>query len=109
MQFVYLIAGMFMVTFSIRYFLLPLSGRFRLPVRIQEALKYVPPAVLTAIIVPAVLIPDGRHLQLTATNPYLLGALGTALIGWLSKHLLFTILGGMVFFAICQWALVILR
>jgi branched-subunit amino acid transport protein len=107
MQTVYMIAGMFLVTFSIRYILLPLSGRIRLSSGVQESLKYVPPAVLTAIIIPAVLLPDGHHLQFTATNPYLLGAICTALIGWFSKNLLLTIVGGMVAFAICQWALVL--
>ena len=109
METVYLIAGMFLVTFSIRYGLLPLSGRIRFSPGIQRTLNYVPPAVLTAIIVPAVLMPDGRSLQLTVTNPYLIGALSTAFIGWFSKNLLVTIIGGMAVFAATQWAVVLLH
>ncbi len=102
METLYLVAGMAGVTFSIRYVLLPLSGRIKFSDSMQRALRYVPPAVLTAIIVPAALIPDGRTLQLTWTNPYLVGAVLTVLIGWFGKHLLLTIVGGMVGFALWQ-------
>lgn len=105
MQIVWMIAGMALVTFLIRYSLLPLSGRFNLPAGVQSALRYVPPAVLTAIIVPAILYPDGRHLHATYTNPYLMGALITAGIGVVSKSLLMTILAGMGSFIVWQWAL----
>lgn len=109
MQTVYMIAGMFLVTFGIRYILLPLSGNYQLPDRLQGILKYAPPAVLTAIIVPAALIPDGHHLHLSASNPYLVGSICTVLIGWFSKNLLLTIVGGMVSFGLCQWILVLLH
>jgi branched-subunit amino acid transport protein len=99
------ITGMALVTFSIRYLLLPLSGRIVFSGRMQRALSYVPPAVLTAIIVPAALIPNGGDLQLSWRNPYLVGALLTMAIGWLCKNMLVTILGGMMAFAGWQWLL----
>ncbi len=105
METVYLIAGMFIVTFSIRYGLLPLSGRIRFSPGMQRALNYVPPAVLTAIIVPMALIPDGQTLQVSITNPYLVGTVFTVLIGWFSKNLMITIVGGMAVFGMCQWVL----
>jgi branched-subunit amino acid transport protein len=70
-----------------------------------RALSYVPPAVLTAIIVPAATMPDGHTFWISATNPYLIGAVFTALIGWFGKRLLLTITGGMAVFFICQWIL----
>jgi branched-subunit amino acid transport protein len=97
-----MIAGMAMVTFAIRYLLFPLSGRIRFSDNLKRALGYVPPAVLTAIIVPATLIPDGQALNLTWANAYLAGAVITAVIGWLSKNLLITIVGGMAGFALWQ-------
>jgi len=103
MQTFYMIAGMALVTFGLRYLLLPLSGRLKLSATIRRALGYVPPVVLTAIIVPAVLIPDGNRLQLNLANAYLAGALITALIGKLCKNLLVTILGGMAAFAVWQY------
>ena len=105
METVYLIAGMFFVTFSIRYGLLPMSGRIRFSPGIQRALSYVPPAVLTAIIVPMALMPDGQTLQVSIANPYLVGTVLTVLIGWFSKKLMVTIVGGMAVFGVCQWVL----
>jgi branched-subunit amino acid transport protein len=107
METVYLIAGMFLVTFSVRYALLPLSGRIRFSPGIERALRYVPVAVLTAIIAPAAMMPGGDTLQLSPANPYLIGAVFTAIIGWFGKNLLITIIGGMAVFAICQWVLAI--
>jgi branched-subunit amino acid transport protein len=105
METVWLVSGMALVTFSIRYLLLPLSGRIRFSPIVQRALGYVPPAVLTAIIVPAALLPDGGGLQLTWHNPYLIGAVLTAAIGWRFRNMLLTILGGMAAFAAWQWVL----
>jgi len=105
METVWIVAGMALVTFSIRYVLLPLSGRVRFSPTMQRALSYVPPAVLTAIIVPAALMPDGRYMQLTWRNPYLIGTVLTVVIAWLCRNMLLTILGGMAFFAGWQWLL----
>jgi len=105
METFYLIAGMFFVTFSIRYGLLPLSGRIWFSPGVQRALSYVPPAVLTAIIVPMALIPDGQTLMVSIANPYLVGTVFTVLIGWFSKNLMVTIVGGMAVFGMCQWVL----
>ena len=102
METVYLIAGMFFVTFSTRYGLLPLSGYIRFSPGMQRALSYVPPAVLTAIIVPMALIPDGQTLKVSIANPYLVGTVFTGLIGWFSKNLMITIVGGMAVFGMCQ-------
>lgn len=101
----FLIAGMALVTFSIRYVLLPLSGRIRFSKGMQRALGYVPPSVLTAIIAPAALIPDGQTLFVSWGNPYGVGAVATILIAWFSKNLLTTIVGGMACFALWQWML----
>ena len=108
MQTLWLVAGMACVTFAIRYILLPLSGRFRFSNSMQRALSYVPPSVLTAIIVPAALIPDGQTLSITWTNPYCIGAILTILIGWFSNNLLITIVGGMAGFALWQWMLTLM-
>lgn len=102
----YLVAGMALVTFSIRYGLLPLSGRINISGRMRNALRYVPPVVLTAIIVPAVLYPNGQtFLHVSFNNAYLVGAIATVVIGKLSKNLLITILCGMACFGLWQWIL----
>jgi branched-subunit amino acid transport protein len=103
MDTVFLVAGMAAVTFLLRYLLLPLSDKLTLSNGMRRALRYVPPVVLTAIIVPAVLIPDGQSYHVSWQNPYLVGAVVTAIIGKVTKNLLITIIAGMAFFALWQW------
>jgi branched-subunit amino acid transport protein len=99
------ITGMALVTIAARYPVLALVGKIPLPDSILRALKYVPPAVLTAIIVPAmVFTPDGS-LDLRLTNSYLVAGIMTAVIAWRSKNLLLTIILGMGSLWIWQWLL----
>jgi len=100
-----LIAGMVAVTFAARYLPLVMAGRLRLPRVVETALRYVPVAVLTAITVPAVLMPKGT-LEVQVGNPYLFGSLAAILVAWLTKRLLPTIVGGMAVFLF--WKLVVL-
>jgi branched-subunit amino acid transport protein len=71
-----MIGGMMAVTFGIRYALFAVADRIRMAPWLESALKFIPPAVLTAITVPAVLLPDGR-LDVSPSNPYLVAALVT--------------------------------
>ncbi|SMC54522.1 Branched-chain amino acid transport protein [Desulfocicer vacuolatum DSM 3385] len=100
---IYMLVGMTLVTFGIRYVMFPISGRFEFPALFQRGLRYVPPVVLTAIIVPSVLMHDGETLDLSLTNPYLIGAIAACVIGGLFKNLLLTIVVSMVIFLGCQW------
>lgn len=99
-----LILGMLVITFSIRYSLFAFPN-LRFPPVIRQGLHYVPTAVLTAIVVPGMLLPDGRHWQLSLDNAYLLAGLATIAIAALSRHLLATIGGGLLVFFILRWAL----
>lgn len=101
----YLIAGMAAITFTIRYSLLYLGGRFQLSPKMTDLLRYVPPAVLTAIVVPAVLMPSGDSLMLTPTNARLMGAIVAVVVSYKTKNLLLTIGLGMVTFLLWQWVL----
>lgn len=97
-----MILGMMLVTFGVRYPVLALIGRVPLPERLFAALKYVPAAVLTAIIVPAVLMPDGETLALGLDNPYPIAAIIAVLVAWRTKSLLFTLAAGMAALWILQ-------
>ena len=90
-----LIAGMALVTLAVRYPALALLGKIPLPAGIFRALNYVPPVVLTAIIVPAVLFKHDQ-LLLTPANDYLVAGLIALLVAWRSKNLLLTIVLGML-------------
>ena len=92
-----IILGMALVTFAVRYPVLALVGRMSLPEPVLRALKYVPPAVLTAIVVPAVLLPEGE-LAVRLDNAYLIGAIVAVIIAWRTRSLLWTILIGMAIF-----------
>lgn len=96
-----LVGGMALVTFAIRYPVLALSGRLKLPEQLLQALNYVPPAVLTAIIVPATLVESG-DLWLSWENPRIGGAIAALAIGLWRKNLLLTIVVGMGTFLIWQ-------
>ncbi|NDJ51594.1 MAG: AzlD domain-containing protein [Chloroflexi bacterium] len=100
-----LIGGMALVTYLIRYPVMSLVGRVQLPERFIQALKYVPVAVLTAIIAPAMLLPQGR-LDLSLTNASLLGGIAAIGIAALTKNLLITIVGGLLIFFLLQALLV---
>lgn len=96
---VVLIFGMMLVTFGVRYPVLAIFGRIQLPNRIFRALRFVPPAVLTAIIAPSVLTPNGT-LALRYTNAYLVAAIIAGIVAWRSKNTLMTIVAGMATFLI---------
>jgi branched-subunit amino acid transport protein len=100
---IYLVTGMAVVTFGIRYIIFPISKRFKFSKLFEHVLSYVPPVVLTAIIVPSVLMPNGGALTLKLTNPYLIGAIAACFIGGIFKNLLLTIVMSMVVFLGAQW------
>jgi len=104
-QEIVLIAGMVAVTFGARFVPLALAERLRLPRIVEAALRFVPVAVLTAITVPAVLMPQGA-LEVNLGNPYLFGSLAAIVVAWLSKRLLPTIVAGIAVFVF--WKLVVL-
>ncbi len=94
-----LIIGMTAVTFGVRYPVLAITGRISLPRSMTDALKFIPPAVLTAIIVPAVLMPGGEF-DIGYTNAYLIAGSIAAVVAWRRQNLLLTIGVGMgVFWA----------
>ncbi|GAB4371898.1 MAG: hypothetical protein Kow00121_13770 [Elainellaceae cyanobacterium] len=98
-----LITGMALVTFLIRYPLIAMSGRINLSPQFLKLLGYVPPVVLTAIVVPAVLMPTGNELLIDHTNARLVGAIAAILVGFWKGQLLLTIVVGMLVFFGWQW------
>lgn len=90
-----LIAGMALVTYMVRYPLLELVGKIPLPDRLFRALRYVPPAVLAAIIAPTILMPEGE-IALTPSNPFLVAGIIAGLVAWKTKNLLLTVAIGMI-------------
>lgn len=94
---VLLVFGMMLVTFGVRYPVLALVGRVNLPDAVLRALKYVPPAVLTAIIFPATFMPGGEA-RFSLDNAYIIGFLTAVGVSWRTRSLLWTITLGMAAF-----------
>lgn len=90
-----IIIGMGLVTFGIRLVPIVLLGRIEIPLIVQRALRFVPPAVLTAIVVPELLYRDGQ-LAVAVTNARLLAGLIAIGVAWRTKNALITIGVGMV-------------
>jgi branched-subunit amino acid transport protein len=97
-----MVLGMMAVTFGVRYPVLALVSKLSLPQAVLDALKFVPPAVLTAIIAPAVLMPAGQ-VDFRLNNAYLIAGIAAALISWRTKNLLLTIVLGMAIFLGLRW------
>ena len=98
------IAAMAAITFAIRYSFFALKPETAFPPWVGRVLAYVPVAVLTAIVVPMVLIPDGQHWELTWRNEWLLGAATSGAIAWRYGKLLLAIVVGFVVFFAWRWA-----
>jgi branched-subunit amino acid transport protein len=99
-----IILGMGLVTYAIRLSLIVLLGRFEVPPLVRRALRFVPPAVLSALILPELLLPGGA-LDLSLGNPRLLAGTLAALVVWRSRNALLAIAVGMVALWILQAAL----
>lgn len=91
-----------LITFGIRFSLIYLFGRFEVPETMRRALHYVPPAVLSAIILPELLLRDG-NLDLTFTNTRLLAGIIAIVTAWFTRNTLITILVGMAALLLLQW------
>jgi branched-subunit amino acid transport protein len=104
MTYWWLILGMAAITFLMRYSLFAWPN-LRFPPLVRQGLHYVPTAVLTAIVMPGMLLPDGAHWQLSLGNAYLLAGIVSIGIAAISRNLLATIGGGLLVFFLLRWAM----
>jgi branched-subunit amino acid transport protein len=96
-----IIIGMGLVTFAVRLLPIILLERIEIPIIVQRALRFVPPAVLSAIIFPELLQPKGTF-DLSLTNVRLLAGVIAALVAWRTKNVIWTIAAGMIALWILQ-------
>ena len=90
-----IVIAMGIVTFGIRLVPIVLLGRIEIPLVIQRALRFVPPAVLTAIVVPELLY-HNNQVDVSLTNVRLLAGLIAIVVAWRTKNALITIGAGMI-------------
>ena len=90
------VLGMGVVTYAVRLSVLVFVSHTSLPHAVRDALRFVMPAVLFAIILPAVLyVGEDRSLELTLGNERLLAAAFAAAVARLTNNVWLTVATGM--------------
>jgi len=89
------IIGMGAITYGLRLSLILLLGRVEIAPRVRRALRFVPPAVLSALILPEVVLTNGV-LDLSLGNSRLLAAIVAAAIAWRVKNTFATVAAGLI-------------
>lgn len=95
------IVGMGLITYAIRLSLFLLPEQVVLPPWLLAALRYVPAAVLSAIILPELLMPAG-NLDLSIGNERLLAGLLAIIVAWRTRNVFLTVTVGMVMLWLLQ-------
>jgi branched-subunit amino acid transport protein len=89
-----LIAGLTATSIGTRGSFILFFARLEVPRAVQRGLRFVPAAVFTALLVPAVAFADGS-LSLGLGNAKLVAALVAAPVAWWTRNTIVTILAGM--------------
>jgi len=90
-----------LLTFSIRLSFIFLLERVAVPGWFKPSLRFVPAAVLSAIILPEISAPNGL-LDISWRNPQLLSGIVAVLVAWRTKNVLLTIIVGIAALLIFQ-------
>lgn len=99
-------AGMGVITLALRTSFLLLQDRVELPRWLERALRFVPAAVLAAIVAPALVRGEAPALPgLPALDARLLAGLLAAAVAWRTKNMLATIGVGMAALWTLTWLL----
>ena len=97
--FVMLLGGL--LTFGMRLSFIYLFGRVHVPDGVRRALRFVPPAVLSALVLPELVMPSGQ-LDMSLGNHRWLAGLIAILVAWRTRSVLLTILAGMAALLLLQ-------
>jgi len=89
------------LTFLTRLSFIALAGRWDAPPLFRSALRFVPVAILTAIVVPELVLHTGT-LDVSLTNARLMAGLIAILVAWRTKNTVLTIVIGMAVFWVLQ-------
>lgn len=97
---VFVLAGL--ATYAIRLSFIVFVDHRSMPPLLVRSLRFIPPAVLTAIIFPELLLKDGA-LHLGLENFRFLAGLLAAVVAWRSRNVVLTIIVGMLALWLLQW------
>ncbi len=90
-----------MLTFATRLSFIALLERFSVPEGVRRGLRFVPIAVLSAIIAPELAAANGV-LDLSPLNPRLLAGIIATGVAYITKNVIWTIVSGMAALWILQ-------
>jgi branched-subunit amino acid transport protein len=95
------ILGMLLVTYLPRLLPVWFLATREMPEVLVTWLRYVPAAVLSALLLPALLVTGGK-LNLAWNNLYLLAFIPTLLVAWKTRSLFGAVVVGMAFVALAR-------
>ncbi len=93
-----------LITYAIRLSCIGLLGQREMPALLLKALRFVPIAVLPAIILPQLFLRNNT-LVLSVQNPRWIAGILAAIVAWRTRNVLLTILVGMVALWVLQFLL----
>ncbi len=92
------------ITYAIRLSCIGLLGQRDMPALLLKALRFVPIAVLPAIILPQLFLRNNT-LALSIQNPRWIAGILAGIVAWRTRNVLLTIAVGMVALWVLQFAL----
>ena len=84
------------ITYAARLSFIAFFARREMPPLLAEALKHVPVAMLTAIVVPAIVFMAPGELRIDPGNAKLIAALVAGAVAWWRQSAVLTIVVGMI-------------
>lgn len=91
------------LTFAMRLSFIVMAERLIMTPKVQLALEFVPIAVFTAIIIPALLLHPGSSIP-SFTSARLIAGIIAIIVAWRTRSVFATIASGMFILWICQFA-----
>ncbi len=90
-----------LLTFGMRLSFIYLLGRVNVPDAVRRGLRFVPPAVLSALVLPELLMSSG-NLDMSLGNHRWLAGLIAIVVAWRTRNVLLTIVVGMTVLLLVQ-------
>jgi branched-subunit amino acid transport protein len=100
-----LIIGMAAVTFLTRFGAQLLFRHMGKPDKVDRWLKHVPTGILTALIIPPILMPKGQ-MDISLHNNYLLAGILAAFIAYRFRNTVVTMIVGLTTVVILRWLVI---
>lgn len=96
------IISLIILAFVIRASFLVFANRFSLPTSLDRFLRYVPAAVLAALVTPGLFKHSGK-LDYSFSNPQIYAGIIAILIAWKTRNVLITLIAGMLALWLIKW------